>query len=42
VSSAVALHYGCTVGPFVTCANGVDDPAFEQDQLWGADFGVLR
>jgi hypothetical protein len=29
VSAAVALHYGCTVGPFVTCAAGVDDPAFE-------------
>src|ERR1700722_3555416 len=29
VSPAVALHYGCTVGPFVTCAAGIDDPAFE-------------
>ena len=30
VSSAVALHYGCTVGPFVTCADGVDDPALSR------------
>jgi hypothetical protein len=37
VSSAVALHYGCTVGPFVTCANSVDDPAFENEY---APYGV--
>ena len=37
VSSAVALHYGCTVGPFITCANGVDDPAFETEY---APYGV--
>src|SRR5260370_39780488 len=29
VSPAVALHYGCTVGPFITCAPGADDPASE-------------
>jgi hypothetical protein len=41
VSSAVALHYGCTVGPFVTCANGVDDPAFEQEYApYGVDSGL--
>src|SRR6266699_4414492 len=37
VSPAVALHYGCTVGPFITCADGVDDPAFESAY---APFGV--
>jgi hypothetical protein len=41
VSSAVALHYGCTVGPFVTCANGVDDPAFEVEYApYGVDSGL--
>jgi len=41
VSSAVALHYGCTVGPFVTCANGVDDPAFENEYApYGVDSGL--
>jgi hypothetical protein len=41
VSSAVALHSGCTVGPFVTCANGVDDPAFEQEYApYGVDSGL--
>jgi len=41
VSSAVALHYGCTVGPFVTCANGVDDPAFETEYApYGVDSGL--
>ncbi len=41
VSSAVALHYGCTVGPFITCANGVDDPAFEQEYApYGVDSGL--
>ncbi len=41
VSPAVALHYGCTVGPFVTCAAGVDDPAFEQEYApYGVDSGL--
>jgi hypothetical protein len=41
VSSAVALHYGCTVGPFVTCADGVDDPAFEAEYApFGVDSGL--
>ena len=41
VTSSVALHYGCTVGPFVTCANGVDDPAFEQEYApFGVDSGL--
>ena len=41
VSSAVALHYGCTVGPFITCANGVDDPAFEAEYApYGVDSGL--
>jgi hypothetical protein len=41
VSSAVALHYGCTVGPFTTCANGVDDPAFENEYApYGVDSGL--
>jgi hypothetical protein len=41
VSPAVALHYGCTVGPFVTCANGVDDPAFETEYApYGVDSGL--
>jgi hypothetical protein len=41
VSSSVALHYGCTVGPFVTCANGVDDPAFEVEYApYGVDSGL--
>ena len=41
VSSAVALHYGCTVGPFVTCAAGVDDPAFETEYApYGVDSGL--
>jgi hypothetical protein len=41
VSSAVALHYGCTVGPFVTCADGVDDPAFETEYApYGVDSGL--
>jgi hypothetical protein len=37
VSSAVALHYGCTVGPFVNCALAVNDPAFENEY---SPFGV--
>jgi hypothetical protein len=41
VSAAVALHYGCTVGPFQTCADGVDDPAFEQEYApYGVDSGL--
>jgi hypothetical protein len=41
VSPAVALHYGCTVGPFVTCADGVDDPAFETEYApYGVDSGL--
>ena len=41
VSSAVALHYGCTVGPFITCAAGVDDPAFETEYApYGVDSGL--
>ena len=41
VSSAVALHYGFTVGPFITCANGVDDPAFETEYApYGVDSGL--
>src|SRR6266568_205651 len=41
VSSAVALHYGCTVGPFITCATGVDDPAFEAEYApFGVDSGL--
>jgi hypothetical protein len=41
VSSAVALHYGCTVGPFITCANSVDDPAFESEYApYGVDSGL--
>ena len=41
VSPAVALHYGCTVGPFITCANGVDDPAFESEYApYGVDSGL--
>jgi hypothetical protein len=41
VSPAVALHYGCTVGPFITCANGVDDPAFEAEYApYGVDSGL--
>ena len=41
VSSAVALHYGCTVGPFVSCADGVDDPAFEVEYApYGVDSGL--
>jgi hypothetical protein len=41
VSPAVALHYGCTVGPFVTCADGVDDPAFETEYApFGVDSGL--
>jgi hypothetical protein len=41
VSPAVALHYGCTVGPFTTCAAGVDDPAFEAEYApYGVDSGL--
>ena len=41
VSPAVALHYGCTVGPFVTCAAGVDDPAFEIEYSpYGVESGM--
>jgi hypothetical protein len=41
VSPAVALHYGCTVGPFITCAAGVDDPAFELEYApYGVDSGL--
>ena len=45
VSSAVALHYGCVTiadgGPFTTCANGVDDPAFETEYApYGVDSGL--
>ena len=44
VSSAVALHYGCNGangGPFVTCAAGVDDPAFEAEYApYGVDSGL--
>jgi hypothetical protein len=41
VSPSVALHYGCTVGPFITCANGVDDPAFEVEYApYGVDSGL--
>ena len=41
VSPQVALHYGCTVGPFITCANGVDDPAFESEYApYGVDSGL--
>lgn len=41
VSSAVALHYGCTHPiPFPTCANAVDLPAFEmQYSPYGAPTG---
>jgi hypothetical protein len=37
VSSAVALHYGCTVGPFVNCTLARNDPAFENEY---SPFGV--
>jgi hypothetical protein len=41
VGSAVALHYGCTVGPFATCAAGVNDPAFEIEYApYGVDSGL--
>ena len=41
VSSQVALHYGCTVGPFTTCAAGFDDPAFEFEYApYGVDSGL--
>jgi hypothetical protein len=41
VSPAVALHYGCTVGPFETCAAGVDDPAFELEYApYGVESGM--
>ncbi len=41
VSSAVALHYGCTTPPFSTCAAGVDDPAFEIEYApFGVDSGL--
>ena len=41
VSSAVALHYGCTTSVFPNCANGVDDPAFEQEYApYGVDSGL--
>jgi hypothetical protein len=41
VSPALALHYGCTVGPFVTCAAGVDDPAFEIEYSpYGVESGM--
>jgi hypothetical protein len=45
VSSAVALHYGCVTiadgGPFTTCADGVDDPAFETEYApYGVDSGL--
>jgi hypothetical protein len=41
VLPSVALHYGCTVGPFITCADGVDDPAFEAEYApYGVDSGL--
>ncbi len=41
VSSAVALHYGCTTPPFSTCAAGVDDPALEIEYApFGVDSGL--
>jgi hypothetical protein len=41
VSPAVALHYGCTVGPFETCAAGTDDPAFEIEYSpYGVESGL--
>ena len=43
VSSAVALHYGCTAGQFGIhrCTTGVDDPAFETEYApYGVDSGL--
>jgi hypothetical protein len=48
VSSSVALHYGCIPanhpgggGNFPNCANGVDDPAFENEYApYGVDSGL--
>jgi hypothetical protein len=41
VSSAVALHYGCTTPPFPTCTGGVNDPAFEMEYApFGVDSGL--
>jgi hypothetical protein len=42
VSSAVALHYGCTVGPFINCAGtAANDPAFELEYApFGVDSGL--
>jgi hypothetical protein len=41
VSSAVALHYGCTVAAFGSCSIGVDDWAYEfQYSPYGAQSGL--
>jgi len=41
VSSAVALHYGCTHSVFPNCDAGVDDPAFEFEYApYGVDSGM--
>ncbi len=43
VSSAVALHYGCTKPPFATCVRGIstNDPAFEIEYApFGVDSGL--
>jgi hypothetical protein len=41
VSPAVALHYGCTVGPFPNCDAGIDDPAFEIEYApYGVESGM--
>ena len=42
VSAAVALHYGCTVGPFINCdPPATDDPAFELEYApYGVDSGL--
>jgi hypothetical protein len=41
VLPAVALHYGCTVGPFTNCTGFRDDAAFEiQYSPFGVDSGL--
>jgi hypothetical protein len=41
VSSAVALHYGCTAAAFGSCTVGVDDPAIELEYApFGVDSGL--
>jgi hypothetical protein len=41
IGAAVALHYGCTVPAFATCAAGVNDPAFEIEYApYGVDSGL--